>query len=278
MLMKNEDTASIRVTHRFTASAARVFDAWLDPVMASKFLFATPTGQLRQADIDGRVDGVFTIVDRRDGEDVAHTGKFVEVERPRRLTFTLAVPKYSPAEETVSIEIEAVGDGCELALTHQLANTSVETKARAIEGWTGILEVLFELLPETTPTCGMGLAQHATVPARIGLMFRALADTLELHRTTLRLQDARARTEDDAYQQLASSYRQLATLVQGAAAQMSNYRELPAAAHDQKAFGQQHFDVFEKYVKVQSRLLALLKAAAERDEKMLATMKAAGKT
>src|SRR5262249_39504198 len=73
MTMTN-DRVTVRVTHRFTASPERVFDAWLDPAKAAKFLFATPTGRMVRAEIDPRVGGTFAFVDRRDGEDVEHTG------------------------------------------------------------------------------------------------------------------------------------------------------------------------------------------------------------
>ena len=43
--MTGESRVSIRVSHRYEASPERVYDAWLDPAKAGKFLFATPTGQ-----------------------------------------------------------------------------------------------------------------------------------------------------------------------------------------------------------------------------------------
>lgn len=81
--MKKQEGVSVSVTHRFSASAERAFDAWLDPEKACKFLFATPTGEMVRTEIDARVGGRFSIVERRAGEDVAHVGTYLEVERPR---------------------------------------------------------------------------------------------------------------------------------------------------------------------------------------------------
>ncbi len=116
MSAANAARATVRVTHRFSASAERVFDAWLDPQRAGKWLFATPTGQMVRVEIDPRVGGKFKFTDRREGEDVDHVGEYLEIDRPRRLVFTFAVPKYSEEFTRVAIDIIAAGTGCELTL------------------------------------------------------------------------------------------------------------------------------------------------------------------
>ena len=117
--MSDPEMKTVRVTHRFTASAERVFDAWLEPEKARRFLFATPTGQMVQAETDPRVGGRFTFTDRRDGMAVVHTGEYLEIDRPRRLVFTFAVPAYSALVTRVTLEIAPLDDGCELNLTHE---------------------------------------------------------------------------------------------------------------------------------------------------------------
>lgn len=128
----------ISVSHHFSAPAERVFDAWLTPQLARQFLFATATGTMVRAEIDAKVGGQFTFVDRRDGDDVLHTGTYLEMSRPTRLKFTFAVPKYSEEFTEVTIDIVAAKTGCDLTLTQ--IGTLPDYEERTINGWTTILQ------------------------------------------------------------------------------------------------------------------------------------------
>ncbi len=134
---------TVCVTQRYAASAERVFDAFLDPAKAGKFLFATETGQMVRAEIDARVGGAFNFTDRRDGKDIAHVGVYLEIDRPRRLVFTFAVTEYSAEFTRVTIEILAEGNGCVLTLTHE--GVLPDWADQTMQGWgmiLGKLEVL----------------------------------------------------------------------------------------------------------------------------------------
>ena len=126
----------LRITHRFAASAERVFDAWLQPEMVRQWLFRTPTGECVRAEIDARVGGRYSIVERRDGQDVEHVGTYLEVQRPRRLVFTLAVPLYSADSDTIHVDITPLDTGCELTLTHA---TDPQWAEGGRKGWETLL-------------------------------------------------------------------------------------------------------------------------------------------
>jgi len=142
--MSTDQRVTVRVTRRFTASAERVFDAWFDANKVCKWLFATKTGQVVRVEIDARVGGAFLIVDRRDGEDIEHVGEYQEIDRPRRLVFTLRVPKFSQENTRVTVDIAPVGSGCELTLTHEGVLPEYASRTEAV--WNGILDGLAETL------------------------------------------------------------------------------------------------------------------------------------
>lgn len=139
----NPKKVSLTVKHHYTASAERVFDAFLDPDKARRFMFATPpTGQMVRADIEPRVGGRFNFTDRRNGEDIEHLGEYLELNRPKRLVFTICAPKFSAAIDRVTIDIVPVGTGCELTLTHETAPADPATLDNYRGGWNSILDNL----------------------------------------------------------------------------------------------------------------------------------------
>jgi len=136
----------IRVSRGFAAPAETVFDAWLDRSSVGKWLFATPEGEMIRVELDPRVGGQFEIVERREGRDVAHVGRYEAIERPRRLVFTLAVPLYSPKSEQVEIDILREQAGCRLTLAQTFAPDAPASPDRIARGWSSMLDALAALI------------------------------------------------------------------------------------------------------------------------------------
>jgi uncharacterized protein YndB with AHSA1/START domain len=135
---------TVRVARTFDAPPERVFDAWLDPRNAGKWLFSTPTGQMVRVEIDARVGGQFNFTERRDGEDVEHTGEYLEIDRPRRLAFSFTVPKFSVEATRIQVDLAPSGFGTQLGLVHE--GVYPEYAERTQQGWDGILDGLGRVL------------------------------------------------------------------------------------------------------------------------------------
>ncbi len=134
---------AVRIKKRFAASAESVFDAWLDPAVAARWLFRSPEGEKMTCRIDARVGGRFTVTAHRPDGDIEHVGEYRVIDRPKRLVFTFAVPKFSPEYDLVTIEIAALDDGCELTLTDEMSpEIYAEWGDKTIEGWSGMLDKL----------------------------------------------------------------------------------------------------------------------------------------
>jgi uncharacterized protein YndB with AHSA1/START domain len=179
-----------RVVRRFDKSAERVFDAFLDPAKAGRFMFSTPTGQMVKVEIDARVGGRFNFVDRRAGEDVEHRGEYLELERPRRLVFTLSVPKYADGVDRVAIDIVPdAGGGCVLTLTHEMDAKFRDIKRQVEAGWADIVDGVALVLDDTRAGKALIVADGAFVwsfeqrlAAPPEVAFRALTEPEQLAR------------------------------------------------------------------------------------------------
>lgn len=145
----SDEPVVLQVTRRFDAAPERVFDAWLDPRIARRWLFVGEEGEIVQARIDARVGGGFSFVRRGREGDLEHVGQYLEIDRPRRLVFTFAVPALSPEYDRVTIGIVRLDKGCELTLTSEMSpEIYAEWGEQTREGWTRMLGGLAAALGE----------------------------------------------------------------------------------------------------------------------------------
>jgi hypothetical protein len=127
------------------------------------------------------------------------------------------------------------------------------------------------------PTCGKGLAQHAALTASLGELVASTARVLEVHMRALDLTDDNSRRELEAYRELASTHRRIASELADTAHRMAAYRDLPMGRHDMAAMtspAPRH--AFAGFVEHEQSLLSLLEARLAEDRAMLAMMTSAG--
>ena len=143
---------SMRVHARYDAPPRRIFDAWLDPEIAGRWLFATATRPMTHVSIDARVNGSFRLMDRKGAEPLDFKGRYREIVPHRRLVFTVRWPRRS-GMSLVTVNLAPRGTGCALELIHERLSSD---DARVLEDrWTGILYglgVTLDSLPQRSIT------------------------------------------------------------------------------------------------------------------------------
>jgi uncharacterized protein YndB with AHSA1/START domain len=97
-----------RISIDFDAEPMAVFDAWVDPPLMERWLFKSPTNTL-EARTDPRAGGTFSIVEYDAGHVITHDGSYAIVEPPKRLSFSLAVPKHFAGLAQIDVTITPVG-------------------------------------------------------------------------------------------------------------------------------------------------------------------------
>ena len=140
--MDESKTTTVQITRHIDALPEHVYDAWLDAGKAAKFLFSTPAGRMVRAETNPKVGGSFHFTDRREGDDIEHTGKYIELVRPTRIAFTFWVPKFMREEQSTKIyvDISPTRKGCSVTLRHEGVWADFEEKTK--NGWEIILDGL----------------------------------------------------------------------------------------------------------------------------------------
>ena len=130
---------------------------------------------------------------------------------------------------------------------------------------------------EQQQTCGQGLAENSVLPAKLGELIESVAGVLEAHMAALDLEDNDSRREHEAYRELVRDHRQIAAALRETAWRMAGYRDLPMGRHfPEKMSAPEIREAFQKFVKLEEELAALLPERMEGDRRMLQVMKGAG--
>ena len=148
--MAIQDKLHVYVERRFNASPEQVYDAWLDPSRLGRWMFgpAVRDEQVVRLTVDARSGGSFAFVVSRHGEEIAHVGRYLQMDRPRRLVFTWGIRGESEEQSRVIVDLLPTGAGCELTLTHEVRRHIADSAAWTEAGWITRLDLLASALGE----------------------------------------------------------------------------------------------------------------------------------
>jgi uncharacterized protein YndB with AHSA1/START domain len=126
----------LRMTRVVPAPAEEVFRAWTDPAVL-RLWWGPGEHQLKEVEADARPGGTYRFeVTAPEGFRYVIAGDYIEVDPPRRLSFTWRFVEGGPDEHTsrVTVELEPRGEQTELRLTHDRFPTD-EAAAPYARGW-----------------------------------------------------------------------------------------------------------------------------------------------
>jgi hypothetical protein len=119
-------------------------------------------------------------------------------------------------------------------------------------------------------TCGRGLAEHATIAAKMAEFLKSLAANLHAHVPTIDTSDPNGQAEREAYVHLSTAYEAVADQLARTAKRMRAYRDLPAAPHHEEALADARLmEAFRRFVALETELADLLAASAEQGAQLL---------
>jgi uncharacterized protein YndB with AHSA1/START domain len=124
-----------------------VFDAWLDPALVGRWMFAAGGDEVLHVRIDPRVGGAFSFKIRRAGREIDHVGEYRVIDRPRLLAFSWGIAG-EEGSDGVTVEIVPLAKGCEVTVEHRMHPDWIEFAPKASESWSKMLGSLGRLLDE----------------------------------------------------------------------------------------------------------------------------------
>lgn len=129
-------TTDLRVTRTIPAAPERVYDVWLDHTSPGG-----PWHGSKKVIIDVKVDGLFYHAMDWEGRTWSHYGRFIALERGKKIEHTWMSPATSGLETVVSITLEKKGDDTVITIDHRGVPDDDAGRHHA-QGWAWIAEAM----------------------------------------------------------------------------------------------------------------------------------------
>jgi uncharacterized protein YndB with AHSA1/START domain len=147
-------TGALRLERRFDAPPERVWRALLDPEITRQTFLDSG---MKDCEVvrDVRVGGKWRITARQGDMEMTTSGEYLEVDRPHRVSFTFAMPQFSPNTDRLTAEFTADGAGCRMTyiqdgpdIAAELAQLKPGEKGGSQFGWEQMLDAMAKALAE----------------------------------------------------------------------------------------------------------------------------------
>ena len=107
-------TTEINLKRTIDAQADEVYDVWLDRTSPGSPWFGVPKVILDTP----KVDGLFYTMYQIEGQEIAHYGRFMALERPRRIQYTWVSAATHGMESVLTVSFEALDGKTQVHVNH----------------------------------------------------------------------------------------------------------------------------------------------------------------
>ncbi len=131
---------TLNISRTINAPAEKLFNAWLDPAMLSRFMMPGENMSEAEVENDPREGGTFRILMKAQDAEIPHSGKYLKIDPYSQIVFTWE-SKHSIDGSTVTLDFVPEGEGTRIDL-HQVKFFSEGQRDGHVKGWTVILNML----------------------------------------------------------------------------------------------------------------------------------------
>ncbi len=148
-ILKSEglEMTDLKVTIKKTVNAPieKVFDAWLDPKILSKFMTPMPGMADSKVENEPKVGGKFTIIMHVGDDELPHTGVYLEINRPDKLVFTWVSQNSIDDSRVTLVFNEVEKNKTDISLS-QVKFIDEQSRSDHEGGWSNIIDKLNNVL------------------------------------------------------------------------------------------------------------------------------------
>ena len=144
MKYRTPKQTELKLTRTITATPAEVYDVWLGAKSPGGPWFGC-----ERVILDAKVDGLFYHSVSHEGRDWAHYGRFIALDRPRRIAHTWVSEATRGLESVVTLTFEPERDKTRVTLQHTGVPDD-DFGRQHQEGWGFVLGAIAERFAERT--------------------------------------------------------------------------------------------------------------------------------
>ncbi len=136
---------SMSLSRTIAAPAEKIFDRWLIPTFVGNWMFGSHLGNEKILDLKNEVrpGGSYSYSIQRNGKKVVHDGEYLQIDRPKRLSFSWQESAKENVNKTkISLSLEPDEQKTKLKLSLQIDEALAHYREEIKQQWSERLKAL----------------------------------------------------------------------------------------------------------------------------------------